>query len=90
MSNFIPILVPLKGSNDLAKVKVYNQDDLDYVLDQIISPEQNQAAKRKKILLLLDGLDEYAGKPETLMDTLREYRKKYTNMKVILTTGLKG
>jgi uncharacterized protein YjbI with pentapeptide repeats len=87
-SGYIPIPVFLKdGLNN-----VYNQNNLNYVLEEIVAP--NPQACKRKILLILDGLDEYPYPTDIgklMNDILRDkYRIRYTNMKVIITTRLKA
>ena len=77
------MLVLLKDKLD----NVFYDNNLDYVLDFIVSPE---AGKKRKILLILDGLDEYDGNVSSLLEYLGKKHKVLSNMKVILTTRLVG
>jgi predicted NACHT family NTPase len=45
--------------------------------------------KDRKILLILDGLDEYKGEIRELIERINSYQREYRNMKVIITTRLK-
>jgi uncharacterized protein YjbI with pentapeptide repeats len=85
-NTFIPILVFLKDGLDV----VYYQDNLDYLLNEIICPDE--PSQKRKILLMLDGLDEYPYQNDiaNLMTRLKELRNKYSNLKVIITTRLES
>ena len=79
--DYIPILVFLRNGFD----NVYYQDSLENVLTSIsISDKEHN----RKILLILDGLDEYKGDIQTLMYDISSFRNVYPNMKVLITTTL--
>jgi uncharacterized protein YjbI with pentapeptide repeats len=78
--NYIPVFVSLKDELN----NVFHRNDLDYVLDFIIAPE---IGKKRKILLICDGLDEYDD-IEGLLTKLKNRHRELTNMKVIITTRL--
>jgi 5'-methylthioadenosine/S-adenosylhomocysteine nucleosidase len=81
-SDYFPILVKLRsGLNN-----VYGTRGLDYVLNIVTNDGQN---KDRKILLILDGLDEYKGEIRELIERINSYQGEYRNMKVIITTRLK-
>jgi len=81
-SDYFPILVKLRsGLNN-----VYGTHGLDYVLNIVTNDGQN---KDRKILLILDGLDEYKGEIRELIERINSYQGEYRNMKVIITTRLK-
>ena len=58
--NYIPILVFL---NEDFRVE-YGQYSLDNLLENIIAPKNNEQSSKRKILLILDGLDEYGKNTE--------------------------
>jgi len=81
-SDYFPILVKLRsGLNN-----VYGTYGLDYVLNIVTNDGQK---KDRKILLILDGLDEYKGEIRELIERINSYQREYRNMKVIITTRLK-
>jgi hypothetical protein len=87
--NYIPILIFLR---DGLKVE-YNQDSYDSlhnVFDSIIAPSDNKEARKREILLILDGLNEYDEKETRLIDKLDELHGKYPNIKAIITTRLEA
>jgi len=73
---YVPVYIPLSGCESIYDADVYNGRNLEYVLK--IAPES-------KVVLLLDGLDEFAGDIKGLM---REVRK--LNLKTIISTRLKS
>jgi hypothetical protein len=84
-SNYIPIFVRLRyGLNN-----AYRNLDLKTTLEHI-APEGE--SKKRKILVICDGLDEYVGDIFTLKKELSEYVQNnlYPNIKVIITTRLKA
>jgi hypothetical protein len=78
--NYIPIYVLLKR-------KLTNIDeDQNSLDDKLRSIAGEGEGKKKKILIICDGLDEY-GKDETeLKNNLGKKRTNLTSMKVIITT----
>lgn len=85
---YIPVLIPLNKSLE----RFYGMG-LDNFLKEIITPGENR--KNKKILLIFDGLDEYAGKsdyagPKGLLKKICEYRNDYSKIKAIITTRLEA
>jgi uncharacterized protein YjbI with pentapeptide repeats len=82
--NYIPIFVPLKG-------KLKNIDDKQSSLEgKLRSIAGEGEEKKRKILVICDGLDEY-GKDETeLMNDLEKKHEDLPNMKVIITTRLEA
>jgi uncharacterized protein YjbI with pentapeptide repeats len=84
-SNFIPVFVRLRYGFK----NVYNDWDLDKTLENILSHGDE---KKRKILLICDGLDEYIGDISILYRKLTNYiaEKSYPNMKIIITTRLKA
>jgi uncharacterized protein YjbI with pentapeptide repeats/nucleoside phosphorylase len=81
-SDYFPILVKLRSELN----NVYGTHGLDYVLNIVTNDSQN---KDRKILLILDGLDEYKGEIRELIERINSYQGEYRNMKVIITTRLK-
>ncbi|MFZ0512289.1 MAG: NACHT domain-containing protein [Candidatus Nitrosopolaris sp.] len=83
--NYIPIFVPLK---DKLAVTDEDQNSLDDKLRSIIGKGE---AKKRKILLICDGLDEYGEDVSKLRDILGKKRSEdLPNMKVIITTRLEA
>jgi uncharacterized protein YjbI with pentapeptide repeats len=85
---FIPIIVL---NNRLRKV--YGDYNLDNVLNRIIAPDKNSNEKAfgRKILLILDGLDDYSDNSndaKNLIDKIETIFGNYRNVKVIITTRL--
>jgi hypothetical protein len=84
--SYIPVFVPLRHQLN----GVYQQRHLDNVLG-LIAPEGE--GKKRKILLICDGLDEY-GKDEQdvslLYNKLSKYKSDYPNLKTIITTRLRA
>ncbi len=74
-TDYIPIYVTLKSNFE----NVYNDWDLDYVIDYIIP-------KDTKILVIFDGVDEYTGDITNLRIQLKKYEKP--NYKLLLVTRL--
>jgi NACHT domain len=88
--NYIPILVFLKGVD--LRVE-YEGLSLDNLLQFVVAPKLNPEASTRKILLILDGLDEYGSSTNTenqlrLIDKLDELKSNYPNIKAIITTRL--
>jgi hypothetical protein len=88
--NYIPILVFLRGVDFRVE---YEQFSLDNLLQYVAAPKNNPEASTRKILLLLDRLDEYgnsstAEKQLPLIYKLDELRGHYPNLKAIITTRL--
>jgi NACHT domain-containing protein len=83
-NNYIPIFLPLKS-----KLKIVDEDQnsLDDLL-RLIAP--GEEAKKRKILLICDGLDEYGDSRTELKNILETKRKDYPNIKVIITTRLEA
>ena len=89
-SEYVPIIVYLKNGLD----KVYHQMTLEQILEIIVPLSNSQTSTEKyerKILLIVDGMDEYRGN-EGIINLILKYKKnifeKYKNIKVILTTRL--
>jgi hypothetical protein len=84
--SYVPVFVPLRYQLN----GVYQQRHLDDVL-RLIAPEGE--GKKRKILLICDGLDEY-GKDEQdvslLYNKLSKYKSDYPNLKTIITTRLRA
>ncbi len=80
--NYIPIYVPLKGK--LAVIDK-DQNSLDDKLKSIVGEGE---AKKRKILLICDGLDEYGEDVGKLRDILGKKHSEILNMKVLITTRL--
>jgi hypothetical protein len=83
--NYIPIFIPLKYT-------LNNIDDegnsLDYVI-RLIAP--GDEGKKRKILLICDGLDEYDDDIAKLIELLQRKREnELPNMKVLITSRLKA
>jgi hypothetical protein len=79
--SFIPVFVPLKG-----KLRIIDETEnsLDDVLRSIAPGEEG---KKRKILLICDGLDEYGDDVNALIKFLDDnLRSEYPNMKFIITT----
>ena len=88
---YIPIIVFLKKRLR----NVYRNLDLNGVFELIIAPDKvrNQKAFNRKILLILDGLDDYEDEAnqdvKIFMEKIRTDFLKYHKLKVIVTTRLK-
>ncbi len=82
---YIPVFVRLRGLRSLEDGNIYYQENLDSVLRLITGGDTS-----RRILLILDGLDEFEGDLRDLLREIREYRSKYMNMKVLFTTRLKS
>jgi uncharacterized protein YjbI with pentapeptide repeats len=82
---YIPIVADLKqGFNN-----VYHDESLKSLL-QRIAPVNNSEEMYKRILVILDGLDEYDGaKLNADNGDLQTYHREYPNMKFIIITNLK-
>jgi NACHT domain len=80
---YAPLLVFLKeGINNVFRD---TGDSLESLLENVIS----RGDRQRKILLLLDGLDEYTQDVKQLMDeVIRTKFGKYRKMKIIITTRL--
>jgi uncharacterized protein YjbI with pentapeptide repeats len=83
-SHYIPIVVYL---GEAGLEGVYEDENIDRVLEEL-TPSENNKVSDVKILLILDGLDEYKGKLSDLMTIIKSKMEKYTFHKVILTTRL--
>jgi uncharacterized protein YjbI with pentapeptide repeats len=83
--NYIPIFVPLKG-------KLKNIDEKQSSLEaKLRSIAGEGEAKKRKILVICDGLDEYGKDEAELKNFLEEKREKeFPNMKIIITTRLEA
>ena len=79
---YIPIVVYL---GEAGLEGVYEDEDIDQVL-RGLTPSNSNEVSDLKILLIVDGLDEYKGKLSDLMTLIKSLVKKYTFYKVILTT----
>jgi uncharacterized protein YjbI with pentapeptide repeats len=85
-NNQIPVVVFLKDEDLRVEYKQYS---LDNILQFIVAPVNNQESRNRKILLILDGLDEYnKDGTKLLIHKLDELRDKYPNVKAIITTRL--
>ena len=82
--NYIPVFVSLKEDG---LTNVFNENDLDYVLENIIAPN---IGKNRKILVIYDGLDEYQGNIEDLIKGFSDRHEQLRNLKQIITTRLEG
>src|SRR5215813_3161152 len=82
--NYIPIFVPLKGK--LTNIDE-DQNSLDDKLRWIAGEGEG---KKKKMLIICDGLDEYGEDESKLKDILGEKHKDLPNIKVIITTRLEA
>lgn len=80
----IPIVVTLNSKLD----SVYGDLDLDSLLDEIAPTDEDK--KNRRILLILDGLDEYPDNKETLIKKIEKYWPQYRQLKVIFTTRLES
>ena len=91
-NDHLPVFVSIKEGQRLNNV--YEQLNLDELLDDIISLRgADEEAKRRKILLILDGLDEYSDNDEEIKEFIndkikKEYFTAYPNLKCIITTRL--
>ncbi|RLI45693.1 hypothetical protein DRO69_04740 [Candidatus Bathyarchaeota archaeon] len=81
VEGYIPIVVRLRDASDFKLMDVYNQQNIDNILKNIAG------GGRRKILLILDGLDEYRSDIIELWRYVREYHGRYP-IKVIITTRL--
>jgi hypothetical protein len=62
---------------------------LDNLLQSIIAPKDNKEASNRRILLILDSLDEYINNSQkSLIHKLDELRNRYPNIKTMITTRL--
>ena len=80
--SYFPIVVNLSGLEDVKSCSVYNQENLDYFISNIIENES------RNMLLILDGLDEYEGEIKDLFNYITELHNKYEKVKVIATSRL--
>jgi hypothetical protein len=79
-NHYIPILIELNRSNpDNNFENVYGQLNLNILLNKVI---RNNAYK---ILLIIDGLDEY-GNVKSIKEEIEKYKESYNNLKVLITT----
>jgi hypothetical protein len=79
-NHYIPILIELNRSNpDNNFENVYGQLNLNMLLNKVIG---NNAYK---ILLIMDGLDEY-GNVKNVKEEIEKYKESYNNLKVLITT----
>ncbi len=91
-NDYLPVFVSIKEGHGLNNV--YEELNLDELLDEIINLRgADEEAKRRKILLILDGLDEYSDNDEEIKKFVNEKIKKeyfstYPNLKCIVTTRL--
>lgn len=83
-TNYIPIFVPLKGN--LENIDE-DQRSLDEVMELIAPGEEG---KKRKILLICDGLDECGFDVDKLFEKLREKHREFPNVKVVITTRLEA
>ena len=82
--NYVPIVVRLDGIDKITSYNVFYQENIDTMLNIIAGND-----KSKKILLILDGLDEFTGEVSDLLNDVRRYHAHYLNMKVIMLTRLR-
>jgi uncharacterized protein YjbI with pentapeptide repeats len=83
-TEYIPVFVPLIDK----RKRVFYDNDLDFVLDQIIAPPKR---RDRKILLILDGYGLDVDSPVgELMTYLTKRHSQLRNMKVIITTRRKA
>jgi uncharacterized protein YjbI with pentapeptide repeats len=79
---YIPVLASFKD-----KLRnVYYKENLDFVFSNIVSPRQ--VSHKTRVLLILDGLDEYGESIEDLLLRLNSMHESYPLMKVIITTRM--
>lgn len=81
--NYIPVIVFLRNGLD----NIYKQYSLYNVLDNI-SPLSEINSNKKRILLILDGLDEYIDQKQLMQEVRDRFHRNYPNMKILLTTRL--
>ena len=82
--NYVPIFVPLKG-------KLKNIDEKQSSLDaKLRSISGEGEGKKRKILVICDGLDEYGKDEAELKNDLEKKLENLPNMKVIITTRLEA
>ena len=83
--SYFPIVVNLSGLEDVKSCSVYNQENLDYFISNIIKENES-----RNVLLILDGLDEYEGEIKDLFNYITELHNKYekVKVKVIVTSRL--
>jgi uncharacterized protein YjbI with pentapeptide repeats/nucleoside phosphorylase len=82
--NYVPIVVRLNGLDKITSYNVFYQENIDTMLNIIAGNNRS-----KKILLILDGLDEFTGEVSDLLNDVRRYHAHYPNMKVIMLTRLR-
>jgi hypothetical protein len=82
--NYIPIFVPLKGNFRSVDDEGNSLDDI----LKIVAP--NEEAKKKNLLLICDGLDEYEEDASILKKILEDKHTDYPNMKFMITTRLES
>jgi hypothetical protein len=81
--DYIPIFISLKSPLS----NVHNQIGLDYLLDKIIAPTKED--HRKNVLVIADGLEEYKGKIEDLLNYFTILKENhYPKLKVIIGARL--
>jgi uncharacterized protein YjbI with pentapeptide repeats len=89
-NRYIPVFAPLKDSLDNINEKGESLED---VLELIAPVLDRREARKKKIIVICDGLDEYPSNNthelKTRLDTLRR-KDKYPNIKFVITTRLEA
>ena len=75
--SYFPIVVNLSGLEDVKSCSVYNQENLNYFIPNIIENES------RNVLLILDGLDEYEGEIKDLFNYITELHNKYEKVKLL-------
>jgi len=80
--SYFPIVVKLSEVEDIKNYFVYNQENLDHFIQNIIENES------RNVLLILDGLDEYKSEIKDLFNYITELHNKYEKVKVIVTSRL--
>jgi nucleoside phosphorylase len=81
-NRYFPILVKLREVDDIKSYGVYAQNNILALLNDIRAEND-----RRRILVILDGLDEYNGDIKDLFNYLAELNSKY-GVKVVATSRL--
>jgi hypothetical protein len=81
--NYIPILVRLRYNFN----NVYDQPNLDMVLDQVSSA---LGTNHINIIVFLAGLDEYRGTVQNEINIVYEKSKQFPNIKFVITSRMEA
>lgn len=80
--DYIPIFVLVKDNLN----KVYYQQNFNSVLSMI---SKATGSHEVNIVVILDGLDEYQGDTQKIVDMIYEKRNEFSKIKLVITTRMK-